>query len=149
MDSRIPYVILCPGGLSNDIRDDSITNLQVDPSGALPFPCRIGRDDVAALCVAAIVDTPDILPANKSYTLACRWVGAVGTKSQGTKQAGFASASECMKNLVESNPDPAEYPEMKPYRLTMAVTFYCFAFVLLKVILGLWTTTKKLVLPYL
>jgi hypothetical protein len=47
--------------------------LQLDPSGALPFPCRIGRDDVAALCVAAAdadADGSGVLPTDQST---CRW----------------------------------------------------------------------------
>jgi hypothetical protein len=39
---KVPYVILHPGGLSDAPRNTITTNVQVDPSGALPFPSRIG-----------------------------------------------------------------------------------------------------------
>lgn len=141
-ESKVPYVILRPGGLSDDARNETATHLQVEPSGALPFPSRIGRDDVATLCIAA-TDGSGILPADDSYILACRWVGACGSKPQGTMNDGFAIASACLKQLVKSNFSPPSYPSMKPYRLTVAVTFYSFVFVALKAVLWLWRTTKK------
>jgi hypothetical protein len=124
----VPYVILRPGGLSDDARNNSTTNLQVDPSGALPFPSKIGRDDVAALCVAS-TDDSGVLPASQSYVLACRWAGG----KQCAMGDGFSTVSECLEHLVKSNPAPSPYPEMKPYRLAVALTFYAFVGVSLKV----------------
>lgn len=66
--SKVPYVILRPGGLAEDERDKETTNIQVEPSGKLPFPGRIGRTDVAELAIASCD-----LPPSKSYTVACRW----------------------------------------------------------------------------
>lgn len=128
VNSNVPYVILRPGGLSDDARNNSTTNLQVDPSGALPFPSKIGRDDVSALCVAS-TDDSGVLPASQSYVLACRWAGG----KQGAMGDGFSTVSECLDHLVKSNPAPSPYPEMKPYRLAVALTFYAFVGVSLKV----------------
>jgi hypothetical protein len=97
--SNVPYVILRPGGLSDSERNYETTNIQIDASGKLPFPGRIGRADVAALCVAATE-----LPPGMKFTLACRGVGTdVKPRPQGVKEDGCATAKECMERLVKSN----------------------------------------------
>jgi hypothetical protein len=49
----IDTVVLRPGDLVDDERDIKTTSLQVNPSGRVPTPARVGRGDVAALAVAA------------------------------------------------------------------------------------------------
>jgi hypothetical protein len=146
---KVPYVILHPGGLSDAPRNTSTTNVQVDPSGALPFPSRIGRDDVAALCVAAAdADGSGVLPTDQSYVLACRWVGEnMEPKPQGAMGDGFSTVSECLERLVQMKPAPPPYPEMKPYRLAVALTFYTFMVVSVKVGMGVWGLAKKSIRP--
>ena len=46
-------VVLRPGDLTDDDRDNKKVSLQVDPAGKVPSPARVGRDDVAALAVSA------------------------------------------------------------------------------------------------
>jgi hypothetical protein len=146
---KVPYVILHPGGLSDAPRNTSTTNLQVDPSGALPFPSRIGRDDVAALCVtAADTDGSEVLPTDQSYVLACRWVGEnMEPKPQGAMGDGFSTVSECLERLVLDKPAPPPYPEMKPYRLALALTFYTSMVVSVKIGMGVWGLSKKSLRP--
>ena len=118
--SKVPYVVLRPGGLSDKVRDKQTTNLQVDPSGKLPFPGRCGRRDVASLAVACLS-----IPAEKSYTLACRWCGdGVKPKPQGKKEDGFATARECIDNLMKSFAIESPPPKMKPYGLAVATFVY-------------------------
>jgi hypothetical protein len=100
--SLIETVILRPGDLVDEERDVTTTSLQVDPSGYVPCPARVGREDVAALAVASalfdsqprqkqkrrtgdrsgsnddglhIGDTDDDYSNDEPfhYTLACRW----------------------------------------------------------------------------
>ena len=155
--SKIPHVILRPGGLINDLRNTTTTHLQVDPSGSLPFPARCGRADVAALAIAALS-----LPSEKSYTLACRWcgegvnpqmmttatagasAGAQQQQQQGTKEDGFASAEECIQHLVETNAPPAPAPRMKPYGVVVAAVTYLLAAVTYKIVRSLWYLANKL-----
>lgn len=118
--SKVPYVVLRPGGLSDKARDIETTNLQVDSSGKLPFPGRCGRVDVAHLAVSCLS-----IPPEKSYTLACRWCGdGVKPKPQGKKEDGFATAGECVDNLVGSLAIENPTPKMKPYGLAVALFVY-------------------------
>jgi hypothetical protein len=142
---KVPYVILHPGGLSDAPRNTSTTNVQVDPSGALPFPSRIGRDHVVALCVAAADGSSSgVLPTDQSYVLACRWVGEdMEPKPQGAMRDGFSTVSECLERLVQDKPAPPPYPDMMPYRLAVALTFYTYIVVSVKVGMGVWGLAKK------
>jgi hypothetical protein len=135
--------------LSDASRNTSTTNVQVDPSEALPFPSRIGRDDVAALCVAAAdADGSGVLPTDQSYVLACRWVGEnMKPKPQGAMGDGFSTVSECLERLVQAKPAPPPYSEMKPYRLAVALTFGAFMVVSVRVGIGVWGLAKRSVLP--
>lgn len=157
VESKVPHVILRPGGLINDVRNTTTTHLQVHPSGTLPFPARCGRADVAALAVAALS-----LPPEKSYTLACRWCGEeVGPQTttstagasagaqqqpqqQGTKGDGFATAEECIQYLVGTNAPPAPAPRMKPYGVAVAAVTYLLAAVGYKVVRSLLYLANKL-----
>ena len=140
--SNVPYVILRPGGLASNARNTTITNLQVDPSGKLPFPARVGRTDVAALAVAATKS--GVLPANKSLTLACRWVGEnINLKPQGTMVEGLPTADECLMSVADS--EPIAPPKMKPYSVAVALSVYPLVGVSFKVISALWILVKKLI----
>jgi hypothetical protein len=141
--NNVPYVVLRPGGLANNARNITTTNLQVDASGKLPFPARVGRSDVAALAIAAT--EPGNLLADKSYTLACRWVGeGIKPKPQGVKEDGFSTAAECLRAVADSDPLPP--PKMKPYALAALLTVYSLAAVSVKASLALWALTRKLIL---
>lgn len=140
--SSVPYVILRPGGLAEDARDTSTTNVQIDASGKLPFPGRIGRDDVADLCVEAC----QVLPPGKSYTLACRWCGdGVKPKPQGTKSDGYRSAAESLQQLVvrgDTSPPPAS--GLKPYSVAVAMVMYPLLYLVAKALFGLFRLGGKL-----
>lgn len=139
--SKVPYVVLRPGGLATDERETETTNVQVEPSGKLPFPGRIGRRDVAELAVASCD-----LPVSKSYTLACRWCGdGVKPKPQGSKEDGFATAMLCLQHVAESSAVALPPPKMKLYALPVAIAVYSFAFSLLKIIRALLKLSFKIV----
>lgn len=140
--SKVPYVILRPGGLASDTRDVKSTNVEVEPSGELPFPGRIGREDVAELCLAACE-----LPPDKSYTLACRWCGeGVKPKPQGLKSDGCPTANECFKQLVQSNAvSPVPPSSMKPYGVMVAIVAYSLLLGASKAALALWALATQLV----
>jgi hypothetical protein len=104
----IDTVTLRPGDLVDEERNATTTSLQVDPSGRVPFPARIGREDVAALAVAAALfqsergsnDTHSDRPFH--YTLGCRWASECMEPypAQGKKIHGFASASLGIQSAV-------------------------------------------------
>jgi hypothetical protein len=97
-------------------KDDNTTSLQLSHTGTVPFPARVGREDVASLAIAAAmfqppkydnddggdddVDTTDVEKLKEPplhYTLACRWVGkeldpfpAQGVKADGAEDADTA-----------------------------------------------------------
>lgn len=53
----VDVIILRPGDLVDDVRNESSTALMVDIDGSLPLPVEVGRDDVATLsCLAALSD---------------------------------------------------------------------------------------------
>ena len=111
--SLIETVTLRPGDLVEDERDANTVSLQVDTSGSLPAPARVGREDVAALAVAAsLFDSKR--PKRKTrddgssdddgdepfhYTLACRWVGEQMDPypAQGKMSDGLPDATLCMQ----------------------------------------------------
>lgn len=142
-DSKLSYVVLRPGGLAEDVRDRETTNVQIAPSGELPVPGRIGRDDVAALSIAACEVIP---PGSKSYTLACRCCGEVKPKPQGVKEDGHATAEKCMEKLVQPGATSPVLPtKMKPYSLAVGVAAYSFFYLVSKGLLGLWALASKLI----
>ena len=142
-ESTVPYVILRPGGLAENERIVATTNIQIDPSGKLPFPGRIGRRDVADLCVQAC---HSLTPSQPSYTLACRWCGTdVLPKPQGRKSDGYSSAAECLRQLVQSNAtSPAPRSTSKPYGLAVAMVVYPLMFLAAKGAFWLWSLLLKL-----
>ena len=63
--SLIDTVVLRPGDLCDDDREVNTTSLQVDPSGCVPSPSRVGRADVADLAVAATLFSNHWVSRNK------------------------------------------------------------------------------------
>eukprot|EP00977_Amphora_coffeiformis_P025209 scaffold18668_cov164-Amphora_coffeaeformis.AAC.3 len=143
--STVPTLVLRPGGLTEEERDTVTTNVQVDVSGKLPYPGRIGRNDVAALAVAAVtLAKPELLPSK--LTLACRWCGTgVKPRPQGTKEQGHATALECLTAVAqagESSPAPLK---SKPYGVAVALTVYTAAFLAYKLSKALFYFLKRVV----
>merc|ERR1719162_1365860 len=54
----VDTIVLRPGDLTNEIRNQTTTSLQVDVSGRVPDPAYVGRDDVALL--TTILATSDL-----------------------------------------------------------------------------------------
>ena len=135
-ESKVPYVILRPGGLLDASRDVNRTHLQVDPSGILPFPGRCGRADVAALSVAALS-----IPQEMSYTLACQWCG--DAISQGTIHDGLPTADECIRELMASRAPGAPAPKMKPYGVAVAASLYTLPIVAYAFLSSVATVTRQ------
>lgn len=144
--SKIPTVVLRPGGLAGDARNASTTNLQVDVSGKLPFPGRVGRTDVAALAVASITELPvDVVPTK--FVLACRWCGeGVQPRPQGVKEDGYSTAVECLQAVAREGVVSPPPPARKPYGLAVAITVYSLMAVASKLVWGLWRVIARLLL---
>jgi len=125
--SKVPYVILRPGGLADEERDTEKTFLQVEPSGYLPPPGRIPRSDVAALAVSACDE--NILPLQSRYTLGIRAVGEMKPKPQGEKSDGFISAKECLLSLAQNTPSEEVVTDVvkKPYGIAVGLFVYTLA----------------------
>lgn len=139
--SKVPYVVLRPGGLAEDARDTNTTNIQVEASGVLPFPGRIGRSDVAALALAACN-----LPQDKNFILACRWCGDnIKPQPQGKKSDGQATADECIRHLIDTKAtSPLPSPKLKPYAFPVAVVVYSSLALALKLVWSLWNLALTL-----
>lgn len=52
-------IILRPGDLVNEERNETTTSIQVDSSGVLPYPAIVSRTDVAAVAASAALTRPD------------------------------------------------------------------------------------------
>lgn len=120
--SVVETVVLRPGDLVDDERNLTTTALQVNVDGSVPHPSRVGREDVAALAVAAALfdlSQPkgkgmerhhqrhrqlanDPLSAPFHYTLAVRWVGQdmAPYPSQGNMEDGLPNANMCMQSAL-------------------------------------------------
>jgi hypothetical protein len=114
--SLIETVVLRPGDLVDEDRDVQTTSLQVCPSGRLPSPSRVGRDDVAALAVsAALFDSKTSSKDDKNseageheieepfhYTLAVRWAGEDLSPfpAQGRLKDGMPDANLCLQDAL-------------------------------------------------
>ena len=96
-------------------QDVNTTYVQVDATGKVPCPARVGRDDVAELAVSAVMfqapnvsvidddgdaTTKQSLPLKMS--LGVRWVGEEldPYPSQGTKRDGLPDARKCMNKAL-------------------------------------------------
>ncbi|KAL3944394.1 MAG: hypothetical protein SGBAC_001518 [Bacillariaceae sp.] len=104
----IETIILRPGDLVDEERDINTTALQVSASGIVPCPARVGREDVAALAVAAacfsIERSETTLEGPLHCTLGVRWVGEdmVPYPSQGRKHDGLPDARLAFKRVIET-----------------------------------------------
>jgi NAD(P)H-binding len=144
-ESKVPYVVLRPGGLADEQRCVEATNLQVDVTGKLPFPGRIGRADVAALAIAAI-DLPTTAP---NYTLACRWCGeGMKPKPQGFKEEGLATAKECMATVLATKAKSPPPPAMKPYGVSVGLAVTIVGSLFAKLLFVVWNLFTRIVGGY-
>ncbi|CAJ1943116.1 unnamed protein product [Cylindrotheca closterium] len=104
----VETVILRPGDLVDEERDTNTTALQVSASGVLPNPARVGREDVAALAVAAASFTSEgnesALEGPLHYTLGVRWVGEDMSPypPQGRKHDGLPDARLALQRTIET-----------------------------------------------
>jgi hypothetical protein len=140
----------------NEERNVTTTNLQLDPSGCVPYPARIGIEDVAELAVAAALfprdDGKDPQSSAFHYTLACRWVSEQMDPypAQGKMCHGHSDATTCMvsalkwlrkqekrkqrqelvlqNNLVshQARRRRRSQNKMKPYGICVAIPVYLF-----------------------
>jgi hypothetical protein len=120
----IDTITIRPGDLVNELRDEDTTSLQVNLKGTLPYPSRIGRDDVASIAVsAALFDFSNAHSQTKKgiaksrsketpnppihHTIACRWVGddMDPFPPQGVKGDGHLNAESCLKIAFQSKHD--------------------------------------------
>jgi uncharacterized protein YbjT (DUF2867 family) len=145
-NSTVPYVVLRPGGLAELERNVSSVNVQVDATGKLPFPGRIGRSDVAELAVQSALYLHTV--TNQSYTLACRWCGDdIKPKPQGSMADGYPTARECLEALVESSAvSPPPPSRMKPYGAAVALVIYPLAYLSFKLLGWVASGTVRLLL---
>ncbi|GAX28806.1 hypothetical protein FisN_34Hh016 [Fistulifera solaris] len=133
--SLVDTIVLRPGDLSDDERNVNTTALQVDPSGKLPSPSRVGREDVASLAVSsALFRIPNATQASH-YTLAVRWVGEDlhPYPAQGTMKDGFANAHACLRHAFQKKiASTARRRNIKPYALFTTIPVYTMLFLLLR-----------------
>lgn len=149
-ENAIPLTILRPGGLSDEPRNKETTALQVDASGQLPPPGRVGRADVAALAIRAVIcptSTSSSKNVRKSRALAIRWCGeGVKPKAQGKKEDGCSDADGCFE-LVDSQPVQFDfaYPD-KNYALGTSLLVYPLIGLSLKLVVVIitWVASKFL-----
>jgi len=66
----VDSIVLRPGDLTSQARNDTKASLQVDISGSLPEPAYVGRDDVAALAtLLATTSTLDFQPNDNNRVM--------------------------------------------------------------------------------
>lgn len=107
----IDTITIRPGDLVSELRDEATTSIQVHLNGTLPYPSRIGRDDVASIAVcAALFDFSeeqlhlkrgimqsrgvDATNCPIHHTIACRWVSE---EMQQGAQADGSDVQNCLK----------------------------------------------------
>lgn len=121
----VDTIILRPGDLMDDIRNETTTTMSVSIDGKLPGPVYVGRDDVASLAtLAAISDLNPKMKTRKAQSVngtvessgirrsrrgskrkmsnskPIHWNVAVGWT--GKKKTGFDNAEKCMKYIIKS-----------------------------------------------
>jgi len=117
-------IVLRPGDLVDEPRNVNTTTLQVDSSGVVPSPARVGRADVASMAVAATLFQTDLKgtkgKGKKSsiiyenlhngeqippfhYTLGMRWASQdlQPYPPQGQKSDGLSDAQQCMNQVLK------------------------------------------------
>jgi len=164
--SSLDYTVLRPGGLSDDTRasfppGDVALQLEVvgeDGSGhpstegegrgsrkeaVVTPPARIGRADLASLCVACAATGPSAASGRKASrrTLACRWVGgALEPVSQGQAADGSLTWEEELAKLSEprcrdespTSPTRRVVQRSRPYATAVAVAVLLLTAAILK-----------------
>jgi hypothetical protein len=149
--SHLDTITVRPGDVVDDERDAATTSIQVDPTGIVPYPARISRDDTAEVVVAAalwnnqnhavrkdktkLVENDDDDKAFH-YTLACRWVGNEMDPypAQGHASDGYTTAHQCLQSTLGHIHQNETYvhttkglqKKMKPYGICAAVPVYLF-----------------------
>ena len=125
--SYLDTIAIRPGDIVDDERDAATTSIQVNPTGIVPYPARISRDDTAEVIVAAalwnnrnhagrndnakltsfnsinIDDVDDDVNDNEfHYNLACRWVGNEldPYPAQGHVSDGHPTAYQCLQSTL-------------------------------------------------
>lgn len=113
------------------LQDPDITNVQVCESGKLPYPAIVGREDVAALAVAAALfddtstkalnikhnETNAITPFH--ITLGVRWCGALDppfSYEQGRQSSGHATSHEGLLHILKKKGNATASDNFLPYR---------------------------------
>jgi hypothetical protein len=109
--AHLDTITIRPGDVVADERNVETTALQVDPSGVVPYPARVGRDDTAELVVAAALWSPRPPAKHETkeddrpfhFTWACRWVGRAMDPfpAQGDVSDGLANAHQCVQSVVQ------------------------------------------------
>jgi hypothetical protein len=146
---HLDTISIRPGDIVDDERDTTTTSIQVDPTGRVPYPARISRDDTAEVIVAAalwnnrnhnlskakssnfITVDENIDDKSFHYTLACRWVGnnMDPYPAQGHASDGHPTAYQCLQSVLSRTHDETNSinrPKMKPYGICAALPVYLF-----------------------
>jgi hypothetical protein len=121
----VDTIILRPGDLVDDIRNQTVTTMSISTDGKLPGPVHVGRDDVASLATLAAIS--DLEPAiNKKQAYSVNGTSVVKTKPvqsrrsklrrkgdvepkhwniavgwSGQERTGFENAEKCMQFIVK------------------------------------------------
>eukprot|EP00594_Rhizosolenia_setigera_P015033 CAMPEP_0178969470 /NCGR_PEP_ID=MMETSP0789-20121207/18884_1 /TAXON_ID=3005 /ORGANISM="Rhizosolenia setigera, Strain CCMP 1694" /LENGTH=174 /DNA_ID=CAMNT_0020655627 /DNA_START=603 /DNA_END=1123 /DNA_ORIENTATION=- len=133
-DENVNFYVLRPGGLSDEMRNDETTSLQISTdTKSIPPPARVGRADVASLAIELCNNNQsNNKKKRKSCVLATRWTGTdIKPKSQGKYQDGFKTAKECVESLDLTDYEFPEY-KYKPYVLASGLFVYSFIGLALK-----------------
>ena len=124
--THLDTITVRPGDIVDDERDSTTTSIQINPTGRVPYPARISREDTAEVVVAAalwnnrnhagrkekyttkssnadnIEDDDDVNDKSFHYTLACRWVGNEMDPypAQGHVTDGHPTAYQCLQSTL-------------------------------------------------
>ena len=131
--SNIPFIVIRPGGLSDEPRDSKAISLQIDSSGILPPPARVGRADIADLAIAAVSRSHLKKTGPCSRVLAVRWTGSdIKPKGQGVYEDGCIDANACFEKLTNDEESKGrdgvfqfDYPD-RPYGFAVSCLVYPF-----------------------
>lgn len=115
----VDVIILRPGDLIDDVRNETSVSIRVDIDGSLPLPVEVGRDDVASLsCLAALsdldtnyntkpIDRQKKIQSSRSQRLreqrknqmtSKKWTIGVGWTND--KHLGYKNVEYCMEAIV-------------------------------------------------
>jgi len=136
--SEVDTFVFRPGKLINEKRDPETTSLQVCPSGTVPSPCFVGRDDVADMAVTSLTFQHAATKSKTSafhHTLGMRWASEdlVRFPPQGRKCDGESST---YKGLARALGDTKKFPRkqklLKPFGIYTALATYALLFCFLR-----------------